>query len=546
MQPDDPARQFNAKGSGMSTIGEALIEHLAAHDVEVIFGIPGVHTIELYRGLSQHIIRHVTPRHEQGAGFMADGYARVTGKPGVALVITGPGVTNTLTPIAQARADSIPMLVVSSVNSIASLGKGLGHLHELPDQQSTVGSIASPSIRLESQNDLAPAIEAIFNGFARERPGPAHIEVPLDIAMHEAPREDFSAKQDSGPVAGRREIERAAELLKSARSPVILAGGGMRFGGRELEAFARRLDAPVVLTVNARGLMHGHGLVVPASPSIGAVRELIEGADAVLAFGTELGRTDFDMYDQGLIPVMNRLIRVDICPHQLARHEGELKIHADARKTITALLESLPTRPRGKGVARAARTRAKAREEIGEEMRSISDLLGTIRDIIPNSIMVGDSTQPVYAGNLYYDHDRPAGWFNAATGYGALGYGVPAAIGAAIGEPEARVICLSGDGGIQFCLAELMVAVDENLPIIFIVWNNRGYQEIERSMRNAGVNVIGCNPTPPDFSMIAAACGMPFSHCDTNPENVATVIGEALAESKPVLIEIRVMESTIS
>ena len=119
----------------MSTIGEALIAQLAARDVEVVFGIPGVHTIELYRGIAASGIRHVTPRHEQGAGFMADGYARVSGKPGVALVITGPGLTNTLTPMAQARADSVPMLVLSGVNALPDLGKGLGLLHELPDQQ---------------------------------------------------------------------------------------------------------------------------------------------------------------------------------------------------------------------------------------------------------------------------------------------------------------------------------------------------------------------------------------------------------------------------
>jgi len=159
----------------MSSIAEALVDHLVARDVEVVFGIPGVHTIELYRGLEGSGIRHVTPRHEQGAGFMADGYARVTGKPGVAFVITGPGVTNTLTPMAQARADSVPMLVISGVNSIPSLGKGLGHLHELPDQRATIGSIATISIRIENEDDLAPAINEVFAKFTQERPGPVKL-----------------------------------------------------------------------------------------------------------------------------------------------------------------------------------------------------------------------------------------------------------------------------------------------------------------------------------------------------------------------------------
>ena len=165
----------------MTTIGEALVRDLEARGVRVVFGIPGVHTVELYRGLGGSKIRHVTPRHEQGAGFMADGYARVSGNPGVAFVITGPGVTNTLTPMGQARADSVPILVISGVNRLASLGKGLGHLHELPDQRGMTALVARSSERVEKAGDLAGALDRAFAGFATARPGPAHIEVPLDV-----------------------------------------------------------------------------------------------------------------------------------------------------------------------------------------------------------------------------------------------------------------------------------------------------------------------------------------------------------------------------
>jgi len=341
-------------------------------------------------------------------------------------------------------------------------------------------------------------------------------------------------------MADKQEMSRAVELLRSARTPVILVGGGMRNYNDVLQDLAARLDAPVVLTVNARGLMHGHDLVVPASPSLSAVRKLIESADIVLALGTELGRTDYDMYDFGYMPVMNILIRVDICREQLSRHEAVSKIHSDCGAAAAALLELLRIEQdaKGNGAERAGQTRSAAYEEIGHELRSVSDLLGVIRDAAPNSIMVGDSTQPVYAGNLYYDHDRPGGWFNAATGYGALGYGIPAAIGAAIGASEARAFCITGDGGAQFSLPELMVAVDENLPIIFIVWNNKGYQEIETSMLSAGVSVIGCDPTPPNFSAVAASCGIHFFRSDTAPQNVTAVLRQALSVSKPVLIEI--------
>lgn len=524
----------------MTSIGEALGAHLSARDVEVVFGIPGVHTIELYRGLAGSGIRHVTPRHEQGAGFMADGYARVSGKPGVALVITGPGITNILTPMAQARADSVPMLVLSGVNTLSSLGKGEGHLHELPDQQAVAGAVAKLSVRVENQSDLASAIDRAFAGSTIGRPGPTHIEIPLDIAKLEHSEALAVEPRQSVVPADADDIASAVDLLRPARSPVILAGGGVRRHDDLLTQLASRLGAPTVLTVNARGLMHGHELVVPASATLHSVRCLIEDADVVLAIGTEIGRTDYDMYGSGIMPELNNMIRVDISTEQLNRQNAALNIRADAGAALEALLAGLPDdhRPSGDGPDRAADTRRLAIEEIGPDMRDTCTVLDTLRDLVPGSIMVGDSTQPIYAGNLYYDHDRPGGWFNASTGYGALGYGIPAAIGAAIAAPQTRVLCLTGDGGAQFSLPELMAAVDEGLPIIFIVWNNRGYREIETLMRQAGVAVVGCDPTPPDFELVAQSCGMAFYRCSCTPGAVADAMGGAVTETGPVMVEI--------
>jgi acetolactate synthase-1/2/3 large subunit len=172
-------------------------------------------------------------------------------------------------------------------------------------------------------------------------------------------------------------------------------------------------------------------------------------------------------------------------------------------------------------------------------MRDEVAMLEVIRNAVPNAFFVGDSTQPIYAGNLYYDHDRRGGWFNAATGFGALGYAIPAAIGVSVAEPDAPVICLTGDGGAQFSIAELMTAKDENLPITFIVWNNHGYGEIAASMREAGVDVIGCAPTPPDFSAIATACGMPFQSVAQDADAVAAALAAWEAVSGPRILEIR-------
>lgn len=523
----------------MTSVGEALVAQLRDREVEVVFGIPGVHTVELYRGLASSGIRHVTPRHEQGAGFMADGYARVSGKPGVAFVITGPGLTNALTPMAQARADSVPMLVVSGVNAQASLGRGMGHLHELPDQQAVAAAVALVSEHVAQGADLGPALDRAFRPFTEGRPGPTHIQVPLDVAGQPCERgaETLEAATVALPTA---ELDRAAEMLAAAARPVILAGGGARFAPDALRQLAEQLDAPVVQTTNARGLMHDHALGVPASPSLAVVRALIDAADVVLAVGTEMGPTDYDMYATGTMPDSARLIRMDRCPQQIGRHPNELGLVGDA----ATLLPELAMRLSGPsashdGARRAAETRAAACDEIGPEYRALTDLLNAVRDAAPDALLVGDSTQAIYAGNLYYDHDRPGGWFNAATGYGALGYAIPAAIGAAIADPEARVICIAGDGGAQFSLPEVMAAVDENLPITFLIWNNHGYREIATSMEAVDVAVVGCDPTPPDFEATARSFGIAYRRCDATPEALGRCIAETAGETGPNMIEIQ-------
>ena len=162
-----------------------------------------------------------------------------------------------------------------------------------------------------------------------------------------------------------------------------------------------------------------------------------------------------------------------------------------------------------------------------------------IRDALPGSIIVGDSTQPIYAANLYYDHDRPGGWFNAATGFGALGFGPPAAIGAALAVPEAPVVCLTGDGGFQFTLPELGAALDADAPVIFVVWNNRGYREIETSMLDVGVEPVGVSPAPPDFCKLAEAYGIAAERL-AGVGGLADALKRARATGLPYVIEITV------
>ena len=519
----------------MTSVGQRLIEGLVARGVEVVFGIPGVHTVELYRGLAGSPIRHVTARHEQGAAFMADGYARVSGRPGVALLITGPGLTNALTAMAQARADSVPMLVISGVNRRDSLGKGLGLLHELPDQAGLVGALC-PTDTVMQPGELGAALDRAFARLMSGRPGPVHLEVPTDVMG--LPCDPLPAPVI--PAApSLPDLGAARARMARARRPVILAGGGTRHAASALRKLAEAWDAPVVQTVNARGALFGHALSVPASPSLDAPRALIAQSDCVLALGTELGQTDYDMYVRGGLPDLSGMIRVDICQQQLARHEAAVPLLADAGAAIVALTEGLAPRS-GDGAARAEHARTQAREELAllnPAMPGQLAIVEALRDAIPGSIIVGDSTQPVYAANLYYDHDRSGGWFNAATGYGALGFAPGAAVGAALGAPGTPVICLIGDGGLQFSPGELRTAVDEGLPITFVVWNNAGFREIAEAMSSVGAKVIGCTPSPLRMEPFAAACDLPFTSVAPTPEALRRALRDPA--SGPRMIEVR-------
>jgi acetolactate synthase I/II/III large subunit len=514
----------------VTTVGQALVAGLAARGVEVVFGIPGVHTVELYRGLAGSGVRHVTVRHEQGAGFAADGYARVTGKPGVAFVITGPGLTNAITAMGQARADSIPILVISGVNRRASLGKGLGLLHELPDQAGMIATLC-PTFQVNAPGDLGPVLDAAFAAMLGARPGPVHIEIPSDV-MPLACAVPAIAAMAPRPAPDGASVEAARQRLASARRPVILAGGGAMRHGAAVQALAEGLDAPVVLTTNARGIMHGHPLVVPASASLEAVRGLIADADQVLALGTEFGPTDYDMYVRGGFPDMSGMIRVDICADQLARHLAAVAVQGDVGAVLAVLG---PFSQTADGAVRALAARTGAWAEITPDMRAQVDLLRIMTEAMADAIIVGDSTQPVYAGNLYHDAPRPGAWFNAATGFGALGFAPGAAVGAAIGSGR-PVICLIGDGGLQFSPGELRTAVDERLPVTYIVWNNAGFGEIAAAMREVGAEVIGCDPTPLKMEPFAAACDLPFTRIAPDPAALRAAL--TAPHQGPCMIEI--------
>lgn len=521
------------------TVGEVLIDILEANGVDTVFGIPGVHTVELYRGLAASHIRHVTPRHEQGAAFMADGYARVSGKPGVCLLITGPGLTNAVTAMAQAQQDSVPMLVISGVNARASLGHGRGKLHELPDQRAMMASFCLMTHTLLEPSDLPDVMARAFTLLRSGRPGPVHVEIPTDVMSAQIALPALKAAPALRPRADRATMDEAIRLCLEAQRPVILAGGGASFAADAVRLLAEKLDAPVITTANARGLVAGHGLSVPASASLHSVRREIAAADLVLALGTQFGPTDYDVYVDGGFPSLSSVVHVDVDASQLARQpDSKLSVLSTVENAITDLLPALDgVRPPGTGHDRAAALRVAARAELSPKMQNEVAIVERIRSALPGAIIVGDSTQAIYAANLYYDADRPRGWFNAATGFGALGYGPPAAIGAAIAEPGTPVVCLTGDGGLQFTLAEIGSARDAGAKVIFLVWNNDGYKEIETYMVENGITPEGVKPSAPDFVKIGEAYGLPSCRV-AEIADLASALKAAAARHGPSLIEI--------
>ncbi|WP_208451214.1 5-guanidino-2-oxopentanoate decarboxylase [Burkholderia anthina] len=527
------------------TCGEALVDLLERHGVECVFGIPGVHTVELYRGLAASSIRHVTPRHEQGAGFMADGYARVTGRPGVCFIITGPGMTNIATAMAQAYADSIPMLVISSVNARRELGSGDGRLHELPSQRDVFAGLTAFSHTLLDAADLPQVLARAFAVFSGARPRPVHIEIPLDVIVMPAPALfDAPPALPARPAPDANALATAADLLAHARRPLILAGGGAIHAAAELRELAERLHAPVALTINAKGLLPpGHPLLIGSTQSLPATRAAIREADVVLAVGTELGETDYDVTFDGGFAIDGRLIRIDIDAQQLMRNaRAEIAIAGDSQLALGALSTRLheapaPTPEADWGALRVAAVRAATASGHDGATQSQALLIDTIVATLPDAIIAGDSTSPVYVGNFTHDAPAPRSWFNSSTGYGTLGYGLPASIGAKLAAPARPVVCLIGDGGLQFTMPELASAVEARLPVIVIVWNNRGYGEIRKYMVARDITPVGVDPYTPDFQALARGFGC-AAHTAATPGALAAALHDAVARAIPTVIEI--------
>ncbi len=516
-------------------LGEAVVGLLAEHyGIDTVFGIPGVHNIELYRGLHRFGVRAVSPRHEQGAGFMADGWSVVTGRPGVCTLISGPGLTNALTPMAQAFHDSRPMLVLAATTPTDALGKRFGPLHDLDDQAAMARTVTAFSETVLDPADVPRLVARAFDVFRSARPRPVHLAFPTDLLELEVapfqPVMSAAARPAPDPV----QVQAAADLLAAAMAPVVIAGGGAIDAGSALAAVAERLDAPVVLTGNAKGVLpSSHPLCVGNPLFDPGIQHLIETADAVVVVGTEL--SDADLYNGGrALQFAGPVVRIDIDPNQLGRRmQPAVGIVADAAAALQALADALPSGSRS-GAARAEEWRTTWRSGVPERLAPWLDALA---DAVPAEAIVAlDSTQLAYSAHMTLPCERPRSWL-APYGLGTLGCALPMAIGAAIAAPHRPVLALAGDGGWLFTVAEMATATDLGLGVVLVLWDNRGYAQIRQSFDDAEAPRMGVDVSSHDPEAIARGFGWSTATVH-RPAELAPAVAAAFAAGGPHMVRV--------
>ncbi len=514
-------------------VGEATIELLEQYGVDTLFGIPGVHTLEFCRGLNRSKIHHVRARNEQGAGFMADGYARASGKPGVALVISGPGVTNALTAIGQAYADSIPLLLLSSDAPSYSLGKGWGCLHEVSCLTDTTAPLTAFSATAMSADEVPGLITRAFSIFASERPRPVHIAIPIDILEMTVKGQWIAEALPRRPAPTAKKIERACDLLRSARQPMICVGGGAALAFESITEIAERLGAAVIGSTAGKGVIDdAHPLSLSAGTVRGEVQQYLKKADVVLAIGTELSEVDSFVET---LEINGKIIRVDLDSRKMNDlYPTEVAIIGSARTTCKAIAQSLgELQPRAETEAEVAAIRAAILNHLSDSEARHCKALKVLRDVLPEeTIVMGDVCQLVYSGAFAFNVAKPKLWHYPA-GYCTLGSGLPDAIGAKLALPQTPVVTFVGDGGFMFTVQELVTAAELNLPIPIVLWNNQGLKQIQDDMAQRQIEPVGVTGNNPDF--IALAC---YARKVDSANALTLAITEALQADRPSLIEI--------
>ena len=535
-----PSKTSSAPSRQLTT-GEALARLLERHGVSHVFGIPGVHTIELYRGLAESSLTHVLAKHEQGAGFMADGFARETGRPAACFFITGPGVTNAVTAIGQAYSDSVPMLIFASTAAVGDLGRQRGRLHETKNQRAILEPVTAFAATAYRPDDVLDYVNRAFAVFTSRRPRPVYIEIPLDVLAMPVTGDWQPRHLSARPGPRDEDIEKAASLLMQAKSPAIICGGGAWGAAAEIRALAERLAIPTFSTIAGKGIMPaGHPLQLDALLHLGPARKFLAECDTVLAVGTELAQSE--LLTSEPLATGGALIRIDIDHEQLCDEQPTtLPILSDARLAMDAILNRVAgqpgVKPPASGEMRVQALRSRIVAELADMERLYDHALGTLRSGLPDeTIIFTDMTTIAYTGNFTYPVPDGGRWIHPA-GYGSLGYGLPAAIGAKIGNPDRPVVAIVGDGGFQFTLPELAVMSELRLPVLVILWNNGCFGQIKKGMIARNVTPVGVDYANPNLLGIAEAYGI-AAHMPASAGEAAEIVGRAIRGDRPTIIEL--------
>ncbi len=519
------------------TGGEAVVAMLRRLDIDTVFGIPGVHTGGLYDALlDASDVRQVMTRHEQGAAFMADGYARASGRVACLSTITGPGITNAATGLGEAYADSSPVLHIATSVEVRAPGFESGDLHEMRDQSGLLRSLVAHHDTVAEVPEIPAALLRAMHAICTGRPGPASVEIPLgllsqraEVTLPESPR-----FERTGPSL--TAIEDAAQLLAAAASPVIYVGGGGMDAGPAIVTLAERLQAPIMTFPSGKGAVpesHPLALGCPAR-SNPALLEFLQSRDVGLVIGARLGRMPLHP-ERVFLP--ERLVQIDLDQSVLGLNRPvEVGIHAEAAAALAALLKVLPARATATGLV-AAVAGVRADRATRAELAAAPDILAAIRSALPaDAVLANDMTRVSYEAPAFFPLDRPRSFLYPVY-FGTLGFSYPAALGAQIACPDRAVVSLSGDGGFLFTSEELATAVRESLPVVALVVNDGQYGAIDSYLRRTfDGRALDMRLHNPDFRALAQAYGVSGARV-TRADDLAAEVRAALARGAPSLIE---------
>jgi acetolactate synthase-1/2/3 large subunit len=528
------------------TGGKAVVESLKREGVEFVFGVPGVQIMHIFDAFfGEPEIRLLTVRHEQSAIYMADGYARVKGKPGVGLVVPGPGVQNASAALGTAYACSSPALLIAGQVESHNLGQDKGALHEINDQLDIIRPVTKWCRRVMNVTDIPGAIHEAMHQMKTGRPRPTEIEIPWDVLGKTAEVSLIPEGEYPRAAPPREEVSRAAQLLLSAKRPFIWAGGGaiLSDASAELVELAEALGAPVATTPEGKGaISEDHPLSLGgAYYGFGAAYWAASKADVLLAVGTRL---TWLMRPGTALKAPQKLIHLDADPAVIGKNfPAEVAMAADAKAALRALVEEIGRKKASKDVrtpwpqAELMEFREKHRRWLEGKAPLQKDIITTLRKELPDdAILVAGVTNIGYWCNLGYPVRRPR-TFLTSSYFATLGFSFPTALGAKVAAPDRPVVCVVGDGGFMYACAELATAVRYGIHLITLVFTDNAFGSTKSDQQvNFEGRVLGTDLNNPDFAKLAELFGA--KGMKTDPDHLSGALREALEARQPVVIEI--------